>query len=164
VDIVYVILVVGSGVAANLLYTFMFIARVIVPGWARPLGLTGTATAVPLAAAAVLAARAGADAWLVVLPTVFVIFAVVEVTVDVLLDVEIRTTRWLWPYLAMFYVAQWAVIGAAFLSSTPGGAVVLATYFACLAATAYSYRHVGHGVDDGRVTAGDGPPAGDAGR
>jgi hypothetical protein len=147
VNTVYAILVSASGVAANLLFTAMFIARVTAPGRARPLGLTGTATAVPLAAAAVVAARAGQDVWLVVLPVVFVVFAAVEVTVDVLLDVEIRTTRWLGPYLAAFYLAQWAVIGAAFLSSTPGGIAVLVTYFACLAATAYSYRRVGHGAD-----------------
>jgi hypothetical protein len=149
VDTVYATLVTASGVAANLLFTAMFIARVIAPGRARPLGLTGTATAVPLAVAAVIAARAGADVWLSVLPAVFVVFAAVEVTVDVLLDVEIRVTRWLGPYLAAFYVAQWAVIGAAFLSSTLGGVAVLVTYFVCLAATAYSYRRVGHGVDVG---------------
>jgi hypothetical protein len=53
------------------------------------------------------------------------VVAVAEVVVDVLLDVDIRTTRWLWPHLAGFYLAQWAVIGAAFRASTSGGAAVL---------------------------------------
>jgi hypothetical protein len=53
---------------------------------------------------------------------------------------------WLWPYLILFYAGQWALIGAAFRASTPGGYVVLASYFVCLIATAYSYRQVGHGL------------------
>jgi hypothetical protein len=143
----YPILVVGAGVAANLLFAAMFAARVRIPRWSRPLGFAGTAMAAPLAAASVVAARTGGDAWDVFLPLVFVAFAAAEVVVDLLLDVDIRTTRWLWPYLMGFYLAQWAVIGAAFRTSTPGGAAVLASYFVCLAATAYSYRRVRHGLD-----------------
>jgi hypothetical protein len=48
--------------------------------------------------------------------------------------------------LGAFYLAQWAVVGAAFLAWQPGGFAVLVTYFACLAATAWSYRRVGHGA------------------
>lgn len=141
----YVILVIGAGVVANLLIAGMFVARVVAPARARSLGLAGTAMAVPLALASVEAVRADLGPWAVALPLVFVAFAVVEVVVDVVLPVDVRTTRWLWAYLAAFYVAQWAVIGAAFLASPPGGFAVLASYFACLAATAWSYRRVGHG-------------------
>jgi hypothetical protein len=104
--------------------------------------------ALPLAAASLAALAAGAVVWLIVLPAVFVVFALVEVYVDLLADVEVRTTRWLGPYLAVFYLAQWAVIGAAFLTSSNGGASVLVTYFVCLAATAWPYRKVGHGTHE----------------
>lgn len=144
---VYPVLVVAAGVLANLLIAAMFVARVVAPRHARKWGMAGTAMAVPLGAAAVVAIRSNGEAWDVALPLVFVAFAVVEVVVDVVLDVEVRTTRWLWPYLMLFYLAQWAVIGAAFRASEPGGAAVLAGYFVCLAATAYSYRRVGHGVE-----------------
>lgn len=142
----YTALVVVAGSVANLLFTAMFVARVVAPGRARALGMAGTSMAVPLAVAAGLAVVDGADPWLVALPLVFVVFAVVEVLVDVVLDVEVRTTRWLGPYLLAYYLAQWAVVGAAFLASTPGGAIVLVTYFVSLAATAWSFRRVGHGV------------------
>jgi hypothetical protein len=148
----YAPLVVGAGATANLLFAAMFVTRVVAPRWSRPLGFVGTGMAVPLAAASLMALAAGAGIWLIVLPAVFVVFALVEVYVDVMADVEVRTTRWLGPYLAVFYLAQWAVVGAAFLTSSSGGATVLATYFGCLATTAWSYRKVGHGnrSDSGR--------------
>jgi hypothetical protein len=141
----YAVLVVGAGLLANLLIAAMFVARVVVPKRARTLGFAGTAMAIPLAGASIVAIRERGDVWAVVLPLVFVVFAVVEVTIDLILDIEFRTTVWLWPYLMLFYVAQWAVIGAAFRVSEIGGFVVLVSYFICLAATAYSYRRVGHG-------------------
>jgi hypothetical protein len=146
VDTAYAVLVVVAGSAVNLLWAAMFAARVVAPARARPLGLLGTSMALPLAVAAGLAVVDDADPWLVVLPLVFVAFAVVEVLVDVVLDVEVRTTRWLGPYLLAFYLAQWAVVGAAFIAAPTGGVVVLVTYFVCLAATGWSYRRVGHGV------------------
>lgn len=144
--IAYGVLVVVGGSLANLLIAGMFIARVVAPHRAHPLGLAGTAMAVPLGAAAILAVTGDGEEWDVVLPLVFVAFAIVEVLVDAVLDVEVRTTRWLWPYLALFYLAQWAVIGAAFRVGAAAGFSVLATYFVCLGATAWSYRRVGHGV------------------
>lgn len=146
VSTVYGLLVVVAGVAANLLIAAMFIARVIAPDRARTFGFVGTAMGVPLAAAAILALVRGGDTWDVVLPVVFVVFAVVEVLVDAVLEVEVRTTRWLWPFLILFYLAEWAVIGAAFRVGAGAGFAVLVSYFVCLAATAWSYRKVGHGV------------------
>lgn len=141
----YIALVVVAGTAANVLYACMFLARVLRPRWSRPLGFTGTAMALPMVAAALVALSRDADPWLVALPAVFVAFAVVEVYVDVLAGTDVRSTRWLWPYLAAFYLAQWAAVGAAFIASTPGGAAVLVSYFICLVAAAWSYRKVGHG-------------------
>jgi hypothetical protein len=144
VSTTYAILVIGAGVLANLLIAGMFVARVHAPRWAQAIGLAGTAMAVPFAAASALALADGAGAWAVGLPLVFVAFAILEVIGDIVLEGHFRTSRWLWPYLATFYVAQWAVVGAAFLASRAGGFGVLATYFVCLGATFYSYRRVGH--------------------
>lgn len=144
----HVALLVVPGVAANLLFAAMFIARVVAPGRARTLGLAGTAMALPLAVASWTAAASGRSTWEIALPIVFVAFAGVEVLVDVVGVVDVRSTRWLWPYLLAFYTAQWAVIGAAFLADERGGYVVLASYFVTLVATTWSYRRVGHGVQD----------------
>ncbi len=140
----YAVLVVASGSLANLLFAAMFTARVVAPVWAHPLGLAGTAMAVPLLVASAVAWRSGASGWEVGLPLVFVGFALVEVAVDDLFHLDVRATAWLWPYLVSFYLAQWAVIGAGFRVSRGGGYVLLITYFLCLAATAYSYWSVGH--------------------
>ena len=142
----YLGLVVGGGVIANLLIGSMFVARVHKPDTARILGLSGTAMAVPLLLASVLAIVTAREMWDVVLPLGFVGFAIIETWVDVVSDFEVRTSRWLGPYLAAFYVGQWCVIGAAFRATPVGGAAVLVSYFLCLAATVYSFRHVGHGV------------------
>jgi len=142
----YVILVVGSALSANLLIAGMFIARVVAPRAAQPLGFAATALALPLAAGAWLAVRTGRPAWDAALPLVFVVFAAVAISLDAVLRSEFRTTPWLWPYLLLFYAGQWALIGAAFRVSDVGGFIVLASYFACLAATAFSYRQVGHGL------------------
>lgn len=141
-------LVVAAGSVANLAIAAMFVARVRRPGRARPLGFFGTAMALPLAAASAIAWLAGMHPWDIALPLAFVAFAVIEIRVDVVAGFDVRSSRWLWPYLISFYLAQWAVIGAAFRASESGGAVVLATYFVCLAATAYSYRRVGHGTHE----------------
>lgn len=142
----YAVLVVVAGSLANLAIAAMFVARVKHPDRARPLGFFGTAMALPLAVASLIAWLDGMHAWDIALPLVFVVFAVIEIGVDVVADFDVRNSRWLWPYLMSFYLAQWAVVGAAFRASEPGGAVVLVTYFVCLAATAYSYRRVGHGT------------------
>ena len=146
-DTMYAAVVTGAGGAANLLFAGMFVARVVAPHRARPMGLAGIGMAAPLTIAALIAGREGLGAWAAVLPLVFVAFAVVEVVVDLMLPVDVRRTGWLWPYLLSFYLAQWAVIGAAFLGSRAGGAAVLVTYFLCLATTAWSYRRVGHGTE-----------------
>jgi len=146
----YSVLVVWSGVLANLLIAAMFVARVLRPGVARTLGFAGTGTALPLAAAAGIAAASGRSAWDVGLPLGFVAFALVEVLVDVVLPGEVRTSRWLGPYLLAFYLGSWALVGAAFRVSPAGGAAVLAAYFAALGATAFSLRRVGHGPPGNR--------------
>jgi hypothetical protein len=142
----YATVVVGSAAAANLLLAGMFVARVVAPSAAQPLGFGATAMALPLAIGAWIAVHTGRAAWDVALPLVFVAFAVVEIIADTVLRAEVRTTAWLWPYLILFYAGQWALIGAAFRASTFGGFAVLASYFVCLVATAYSYRQVGHGL------------------
>ena len=140
----YAPLVVVGGSAANLLIAGMFVARVVAPSWAAPLGFAGTAMAIPLAAASVVAVRNGASVWDIVLPLVFVAYAVLEVLLDGVLHIAFRSTAWLGPYLLLYYAGQWAIIGAAFRASREGGFVVLITYFACLAATFFSYARVGH--------------------
>ena len=82
---------------------------------------------------------------MVVLPGWMVIFLLLEALLDYVFKVPFRQSRWLWAYLLSFYLAQWAMIGYAFLAQPVFGFVTLVTYFLSLGATAYSYAKVGHG-------------------
>ena len=85
------------------------------------------------------------DIWMIVLPGWMVIFLLLEALLDYVFKVPFRQSRWLWAYLLSFYLAQWAMIGYAFLAQPVFGFVTLVTYFLSLGATAYSYAKVGHG-------------------
>jgi len=91
------------------------------------------------------------DIWMIILPGWIVLFLLLEAVLDYVLKLPFRQSRWLWAYLLLFYLAQWAMIGYAFLARPVFGFVTLLTYFLSLGATAYSYTKVGHGdrVDPG---------------
>ena len=103
------------------------------------------ALAVPVVLCAVANAMAGRGMWYVLLPSLLVLFLLVELVFDYILQANFRQTRWLGPYLLLYYVALMGMIGYAFLVSTTFGFVTLATYFLNLLATWYSYSKVGHG-------------------
>jgi len=139
------VLVVFASVLAELLIAVMFLARVYRPDRSERWGFAGTAMAVPVAAGAFINGVNGSAVSDVVLPLIFVLYAAVEVMLDGVLKADFRATRWLGPYLFLFYAAQFALIGYAFRVGTVPGMAVLVSYFVCLAMTMWSGRKVGHG-------------------
>jgi len=139
------VLVVTASVLAELLIAVMFLARAERPNGSERWGFAGMAMAVPVTAGAAINFVNGSSVSDVVLPLVFVLYAAVEVVFDGVLTVDFRATRWLGPYLLLFYAAQFALIGYAFRVGTVPGVAVLVSYFVCLAATMWSGRKVGHG-------------------
>ena len=140
------LLVVGIANLMNLLLIGMFLAR----GFGRPrtgrtFGTGVVVLAVPLAAAALWNAGTGRPWWTVALPAVMVAYCVVEFLLDYIYRVDFRHSRWLGPYLGLYYAGLIALIGYAFLVDNLLGYVTLVPYFAGLAATWYSYAHAGHG-------------------
>jgi Ca2+/Na+ antiporter len=130
----------------NLLMIVVFLARV--RGRKRieqSAGLVTVLMGFPFALAAALNAIGHRDAWLVILPIPIFLHCVIELFVDYIWKSDFRQTRWLWPYLILFYIGQWFLVGYAFLVNDLYGFVTLVTYFLCLAATAYSYSKVKHG-------------------
>ena len=83
--------------------------------------------------------------WLAALPGVMIVYLLVEWLLDYALKLPFRQSRWLGAYLLLFYLAQWAMIGYAFIVRPLYGFITLPTYFLSLGATAYSYAKVGHG-------------------
>ena len=124
----------------NLLMTAIFLARP--RGWKRferIAGLVMVSLAVPLGTAAVLNLVNERPWWFVVLPLPLLLHCVAELLLDYVLKLDFRRTRLLGPYLALFYLGQWGLIGYAFVAKPLYGFVTLATYFLCLAATRYAH-------------------------
>jgi hypothetical protein len=131
----------------NLLLVGMFLARAFgMPQLGHGLGSGVLLLAAPLAVVAVVNILGRRDPWLVVLPGLVVLYCAVEFALDYILKIDFRNTPLLWPYLGLYYVGLMGMIGYAFIVGKPFGFVTLATYFANLAATFYSFVRVGHGV------------------
>ena len=130
----------------NLLLTGIFLSR---PKGLQKvehfLGLFMVAMILPVGVAAVLNILGKREWWTVVLPVILLLFLAVELLLDYILKLNFRKTRWLWPYLLLYYLAMMAMIGYSFLIGKTHGFVTLGTYFLGLFATWYSYSKVGHG-------------------
>lgn len=133
--------------AVNLLLAGMFLARVKGRGkLARGLGLLAVCLAVPVAAVGVLNLLGGREWWTVILPALYVLYALLHLTLDYILKLDFRGSRLLGPYLAVYYLGLIGLVGYSFSMGKVYGFVTLGTYFVCLFATWYAYSRVGHGV------------------
>jgi len=109
------------------------------------LGLVWIALALPVGLAVILNFLGKRDWWTVVLPALLVAFLLVELILDYILKLNFRQTSLLWPYLLLYYLSVWGMIGYSFGIGKPYGFITLVTYFLSLLATWYSYTQVGHG-------------------
>jgi hypothetical protein len=130
----------------NLILSLIFLNRVF--GRAEGehgLGYSTLIMAFPLAIIAIanLATRRGWAFW--ILPLMMVLFLAAEFVLDYWLKFNFRQTAWLGPYLLVYYLALFAMIGYAFLAGKQYGFITLITYFINLAATFFSYARIGHG-------------------
>ena len=136
-------------ICANLFNLFIFFIMLSRPfgleRLERVVGILNLLLVIPLTIAVILNFNAGRDWWTYVLPLVMIAFLIVELLLDYVLQIPFRETRLLWPYLALYYLSAWMMIGYTFLVSKPCGFITLVTHFISLAATAYSYSQVGHG-------------------
>jgi hypothetical protein len=109
------------------------------------MGLFVVAMILPVGLAIILNVSGKRAWWAVILPLILVLFLAVELLLDYILKLNFRKTRWLWPYLLLYYAAMMAMIGYGFMVGDVYGFVTLGTYFLGLFATWYSYARVGHG-------------------
>lgn len=123
----------------NLLLAAMFLFRA--RGRSRvgsAFGWAAVMLGIPLLAAVVLNTLGVRPWWTVVLPALMVAYDAVEFLLDFVLKFDFRNSRWVGPYLGLFYIALMGMIGFGFALGKPFGFTTLATYFVSLAATAYS--------------------------
>jgi hypothetical protein len=74
-----------------------------------------------------------------------VVFLIIEVVLDYILQYDFRNTSLLGPYLLLYYVSVLGMIGYSFAVQKKYGFITLATYFLSQIAAFYSYFKVGHG-------------------
>jgi hypothetical protein len=108
-------------------------------------------TGIPLTIAIVINASGQREWWTVVFPALLLAHFLMELVLDTILKLDFRSTRLLWPYLAVYYLALFAMIGYSSGKGKVFGFITLATYFVNLPATGYSYARVGHGQSEERV-------------
>jgi hypothetical protein len=138
--------VVAIANTANVLLACMFLARAAGrAGTGHILGTGVVAMGVPLCAAVALNIVGGRGIWAALLPAPFIAYCALEFVLDYVLKSDFRRTRMLGPYLLLYYAGLMGMIGYAFLVDKVAGFVTLATYFANLGATFYSFARVGHG-------------------
>jgi hypothetical protein len=138
-DMIDLVVVVAANLF-NLLMAAIFFTRP--RGWKRferAVGLILVVLALPLGAAAILNFLAHRAWWFVVLPLPLILHCAIELLLDYILKLDFRQTRWLGPYLGLFYLGQWGLIGYAFVVRPIYGFVTLATYFLCLGTTRYAH-------------------------
>jgi hypothetical protein len=130
----------------NLLLAVMFLFRARGrPKVGNVFGWVAVVLGIPLLAAAVINILGVRPWWAFVLPGLLVLYDAVEFVLDYILKFDFRHSRWLVPYLGLYYLALIGMIGYTFAVGKPYGFVTLVTYFINLAATAWSYACIQHG-------------------
>lgn len=130
----------------NLLMVIIFLSRAGGnPGVEKIAGYFVVALILPLSLATVFNYREKREWWTIYLPALMVLFLLVELFLDYILGLDFRYTVLLWPYLVLYYLSTWGMIGYAFPVNRTLGFLTLVTYFISLGATFYSYSKVGHG-------------------
>lgn len=131
----------------NLILSLIFLNRVFGRAeWEHGIGYGTLIMVFPLTIIVLLNLASGRSWAFWILPLVMVIYLTVECALDYWPKFNFRQTAWLGPYLLLYYLALFAMIGYAFLAGRPYGFITLITYFINLAATFFSYARMGHGV------------------
>jgi CDP-diglyceride synthetase len=139
------LLFVGIVNLLNLTLVGMFVARVHGPQLlASVLGSVSILLALPIAGIVILNAMEGREWWTIVLPCFMVFFMVLTAVLDYVLHSDFRNTRFLWPYVVLFFWSLMLLVGYAFLVETKLGFVTLGTYYVCVAASLYEYFKLVH--------------------
>ena len=138
----------------NLALAAMFLARARGnQKAAKILSISVLITGIPLSVVIVINAAGQREWWTVVFPALLLAHFVMELVFDYILKLDFRSTRLLWPYLVVSYLAMLAMIGYSFGIGEVFGFITLGTYFINLAATGYSYSRVGHGKREKGIAA-----------
>ena len=103
------------------------------------LGIIIVAMVLPVSIAVILNILGKREWWTIVLPLLLILFFLVELLFDYILNLDFRNTALLWPYIFIYYISVMGMIGYSFLIGKLYGFVTLCTYFISLFATWYGH-------------------------
>jgi len=129
----------------NIIMVIVFILRTMQTGHLQVVGIVWVMFIVALAIVIFRNIQAKRGRWFIVLPLLMSIFLIIEVILDYVLRSDFRNTRLLGPYLFLYYISIFGMIGYSFFVKKKYGFITLVTYFLSQFAALYSYMKVGHG-------------------
>ncbi len=129
----------------NIIMVVIFILRTVQAGHLLIFGIVWVMFIGVLSIVVFQSIKTKRGRWFIILPTLFDLFLIVEVVLDYIFRYEFRSTGLIGPYLLLYYVSIFGMIGYSFLVEKKYGFITLMTYFLSQFAALYSYMKVGHG-------------------
>ena len=129
----------------NIIMVVIFILRTVQAGHLLIFGIVWVMFIGVLSIVVFQSIKTKRGRWFIILPTLFDLFLIVEVILDYIFRYEFRSTGLIGPYLLLYYVSIFGMIGYSFLVEKKYGFITLMTYFLSQFAALYSYMKVGHG-------------------
>ena len=114
----------------NVIMTILFTARIFgLPQVEYLLGIVGMVMGFVLGYIAFLNKKNKRDKWEAYLLIPILLFFIVDLILDYVLTFEFRSTAIVGPYVLLYYVGLWGLIGYSFRFDKKWGFLTLATYF-----------------------------------
>jgi len=115
----------------NVMMVCLFVARISgLPQAERVLGIVAMMMGFALGYIAFLNKKSKRDRWIIYLLIPIFLFFVVELILDYILTLDFRNTVIVGPYILLYYVGLWGLIGYGFKFDKKWGFATLTTYFA----------------------------------
>ena len=128
----------------NIMTFSVFISRVKLPRISHKLAIATTGMAIPTIAVAALNAKAGSGWLSLVMPLIFIAWAVFALTVDIIRKQEFRQPRnpkILVPFLLLFYMGLGGMGALTWQIGVTFWAITAVTFVLQFGAMAYAFRH-----------------------
>jgi hypothetical protein len=125
------LIVVSMANLINIIMVVLFAARISgLPHVEKGLGIVAMIMGFALGYIAFLNKKSKRDKWMTYLLIPIFLFFVVELLLDYILALNFRSTAVVGPYILLYYIGLWGLIGYSFKFDKKWGFVTLATYFA----------------------------------
>jgi len=124
----------------NILIAFLFLARMSgLTEVENTLGIAVITMGFALGYIAYLNKKNRRDKWETYLLIPIFLFIIVELILDYILVLDFRSTIFVGPYILLYYIGAWGLIGYSFRFEKKWGFITLGTYFLMMILSIYPY-------------------------